>query len=279
MNTLGPTSVLKNVADAHASLCRFGLKIPESGISLQMASSALLEFTTLAPSLTVLQIEILCAIVCVFDHTIEIQPQGPQTLLGDQLLRLDDIIKQQETQAIILTNLTSEIKDSIDMSTENLDRIVEKVNTTIQDTSAQSEPSRPTYAATTKINIPRIHAGVLAKSEAANQLVIIKSSSPSTQELSEKELIAKANMVISLLKDSGTETPDDILFLSARKLRSGAISFELDSAESANWLKGYSRRQEFLSNFDVNAFFIDKTYHLVAEFVPISLTTTEILTL
>ncbi|KIK75709.1 hypothetical protein PAXRUDRAFT_29052 [Paxillus rubicundulus Ve08.2h10] len=212
----------------------------------------------MAPSLTFLQIEILCTLVCTLDHTIENQPQGPQILLSDQLQFLDSIIKQQESQAIMLTNLASEIKDSINMSTENLDKTVEKANTTIQEMSTQNLPSRLTYASSTKLNISRSHAKVPAKSEATSRIAIIKSLTTSTQEFSKKELIAKANMVISLLKDSGTEPPDDILFLSTRKLRSGSISFKMDNMESANWLKEYPNCQDFLSHFNANAFFVNK---------------------
>ena len=61
---------IKDPAAAHQLLNKYSMKIPDMGITLKGVSLAILEFTTTAPTLTPLHVEILHAIHVVLDQAI-----------------------------------------------------------------------------------------------------------------------------------------------------------------------------------------------------------------
>ncbi|KAH7917501.1 hypothetical protein BV22DRAFT_1026239, partial [Leucogyrophana mollusca] len=71
-----------------------------------------------------------------------------------------------------------------------------------------------------------------------------------------------------MLSTSGIDPPQGIAFLSARKLRSGGVVYELNSESAAKWLNSREIRSAFTGHFGPNAVIKDRVLQVVVENVP-----------
>ncbi|KIK82764.1 hypothetical protein PAXRUDRAFT_14667 [Paxillus rubicundulus Ve08.2h10] len=254
-------------------LARNSLATPETGLSVQQIALALLEFTTSAPGITPLQADVLRAIAVVLEHA---QTPDPLVLLGEEIQCLADVTQHHESQAVVLTNTAQELKETLHNSVEHFKKCVEKACNTLQEMSNNHGTTpgntRMSYVGAVKSNSPTQHRDILAKSKAITRQVLINSGpNQNLHTLTEKELVAKANIALGLLKDNSEDLPEDMTFFSTRKLRNSTTIFEVDRPESAEWLKETDNRQSFLAQFDANAYFIDKSFKTIVEFIPVTL--------
>ena len=225
---------LKELPEAQHLLSQFGLNIPSLGtpIPLPAISAALLEFITTAPSLTPLHSDILKPLFVVLNTAVTSQAEaeakkGPQTATQDHMSKLAELVERQETQCDRLKNILDAInytKAAVDNSVGNLDSAVDQAHTALQEATAHPALSTATatqlstYANTLKNGIPSQHAEILAQSEVQSRQVIIKCDTEDLYDLSEKELVTKANLAIENLLNQGSDVPVGAKFLSARKL-------------------------------------------------------------
>ena len=262
---------LKDLPGAHHLLTQFGLKVPSNGITLNAISAALFEFTTMAHA------DILKALFVALDNAIQTREQekGPQTLSHALSEKMEELIARQESQAEKLTRISDEIKTSIDLSTDALEKATEQACTALKELPpppAIPPPPRPTiYADALKYGTPALHAEVLAQSEAETRQVTIKCETNDLYNLSEQELVLKANIVIENIAEEEDASPPGTRFLSARKKKGMKICLELNAQESGEWLSKKPNQQAFLQHFGVNASLVPKTYKAVVEFVPVTL--------
>ena len=288
LSTAGPQP-LKELPEAQHLLSQFGLNVPSLGTPdpLPAISTALLEFITMAPSLIPLHSDILKALFVTLNAAITSQAQaqdeakkGPQTATQDHMSKPAELIERQETQCDRLENILNAInhtKVAVNNSVGNLDSAVNQAHTALQEATAHpalgtaTATQLSTYANALKNGTPSQHAEILAQSEAQSHQVIIKCDTEDLYDLSEKELVAKANLAIENLLNQGSDVPMGAKFLSARKLTRLRICLKLNSQQNADWLRKKDNQETFLQNFGANTSFIDNTFRAVVEFIPITL--------
>ena len=188
------------------------------------------------------------------------------------MTHLENIIERQETQIERLSTITNDIKDTTDQSKNAIDKAVEHTRTALEEitTLPTTTATRGSYADALKNGTPAQHAEVLAQSEAQSHQVIIKNDSNNLHDLTEKELVTKANLPIENMGLIADNLPINFTFLSARKLRGSKVSYEINTQENAKWLRKTENQQLFLQYYDGSATIVQKTYKTVVEFVPIT---------
>ncbi|KAG1794808.1 uncharacterized protein HD556DRAFT_1236238, partial [Suillus plorans] len=131
-----------------------------------------------------------------------------------------------------------------------------------------------TYAHAARTNAPPPLTKILARSEAQARQILIDRRSfgeiDTLRGLTEAELVAKAKLTLELVEKDGVPIPQGLTFQSARRLPHGGILYELDSAESAQWLNTPTHRGKFAVNFGPNATIKDRSFNILVENVPLS---------
>ena len=130
-----------------------------------------------------------------------------------------------------------------------------------------------TYAARTSAHIPAVHSKVMAcKEERQRQVLFTKAQGMISQGLDDQDpqiLITKANLALTAMKATHDDIPDAIQFMSAKTLAKGDILFDMDSPESAEWIKKDGIRLEFMQGFGAMSEIKDREHACVVENVPI----------
>jgi hypothetical protein len=126
------------------------------------------------------------------------------------------------------------------------------------------------YAAALKGNVPFSHPNNLAKARARAKQILIDTDPQGEQdtlgELTEQELVAKANEAISNLEEDHDLA--SIEFIGAKKLANGGIVFDLDTEQAAKWIQ--ANKNAFTSKFSGTATIKERALTVIVEYVPLS---------
>ena len=129
------------------------------------------------------------------------------------------------------------------------------------------------YAARTSAYVPAVHSKVMArKDERQRQVLFTKTQGMTSQGLDDQDpqiLITKANLALTAMKATHDDIPDAIQFMSAKTLAKGDILFDMDSPESAEWIRKDGIRLEFMQGFGAMSEIKDREHSCVVENVPI----------
>ncbi|KAJ7216435.1 hypothetical protein GGX14DRAFT_391260 [Mycena pura] len=123
---------------------------------------------------------------------------------------------------------------------------------------------------------PPQHAAALANAQARDCQVMVDRSplveNHGLAQLSEKELVEKANLALHQVKGVlGEDTaPDRMSFIGARRLRSGAVVFHLTTAAAAEWIRSPKRMDAFLAGMGGTSVYKPRAFSVVVEFVPVT---------
>lgn len=113
----------------------------------------------------------------------------------------------------------------------------------------------------------------MARQGARDRQILIDFASPAdkdaSKDMSETELVAKANLVIGLLREEGGEMPDAITFSSIRKLRHGGCLYEMNTVEATRWLKRDENMRLFQRKFGLDAVVKARHYAVMLKNLPI----------
>lgn len=88
--------------------------------------------------------------------------------------------------------------------------------------------------------------------------------------LTERELIEKAKIAKDLMGIQGIDSPK-VEFITACKLINGGILYELSTVDAAKWFAKEEVRAAFLDKFSAGAIIKERTFPVIAEFVPVTL--------
>jgi hypothetical protein len=169
-----------------------------------------------------------------------------------------------------------ETEETVETSTANLESCVENACAAIRELPAQQPPPPPptqkSYSGAAKEGLSRLHAEVLARSEVKGREIVIKCDSPSVMELSEKEITVKANLALEPT-DEGDPQPENMTCLNIRHARESLIILELDRLESVQWLRLPRNKYNFLQCFGTDVTVLERSFKVLAEFVPVTLDT------
>ena len=110
-----------------------------------------------------------------------------------------------------------------------------------------------TYAATAQGSTRPEVAEVLARGlNSDKQLLIYLDKSlagPSPIDLTEKDLVAKANTALELMRVPSNNKPSSIIFIAAMKMHNGNVIYQLNSTHAAVWLYNTEVQKAFLLTY------------------------------
>lgn len=169
-----------------------------------------------------------------------------------------------------MDDFNNEIQETTDQLTQVTQELTEKTSETIQ--TPIQKPM--TYASITQQYIPPVHETAISRGETSDKQLIIQKDPNATDNalnnLTEKDLVAKANTALDLMGTDASNKPSDTNFVGAKKLRNGNVIYQLNSKEAANWLKQLDTQKAFIANYGGTTNIRNKLYHVIAEFVPTS---------
>ena len=111
------------------------------------------------------------------------------------------------------------------------------------------------------------------KDERQRQGLFTKTQGMTSQGLDDQDpqiLIAKANLALTAMKATHDDIPNAIQLMSAKTLAKGDILFDMDSPESAEWIRKDRICLEFMQGFGAMSEIKDCEHSCVVENVPIS---------
>lgn len=89
-----------------------------------------------------------------------------------------------------------------------------------------------------------------------------------TENLTDVEILEKARLALENMDT--TSCPVTPRFLSARKAKTNAITYELNDSSAVKWLSLNQHRETFLQGFGGSMDMRPKTFQVIAEFTPVS---------
>ena len=130
------------------------------------------------------------------------------------------------------------------------------------------------YTNITKQHVPPAHEAIIARGDQTAKQILIqkdpKSADNPYSDLTEKELVTKANTTLELMDTDALEMPPGVAFVGAKKMRNGNILYQLNTYDAGNWMKMEDVQKVFMENYGGTASMQNKLYYVIAEFVPIS---------
>jgi len=91
-------------------------------------------------------------------------------------------------------------------------------------------------------------------------------------ELTEKQLVEKANVALDLMGLQAEDKPEGTRFVGVSKLNGvGGVMYEMDSEEAVEWLKGGNVMKVFIAKMGSTADYRAQMYEVVVDWVPMML--------
>ena len=138
-----------------------------------------------------------------------------------------------------------------------------------------------TYTERLKKGIPIVHASAVAKAEIQKRRIRLIKATGMVGEgmsmLTEKQLVEKANLALALMETDMERKPGVVKFIGASKDRGiGGVTYELNSMEVTEWIKGKTVMSAFLANMGSMTDYKEQTYKVVMDWVPVTLESTNL---
>ena len=129
-----------------------------------------------------------------------------------------------------------------------------------------------TYAAAVQTQIPTAHAMVVSKGETSDKQILIQKDPNTTDNaldnLTERDLVTKANTAIDLMGIEATDAPTGIVFVGVKKLRNSNVLYQFNTKDAAIWFNQPGVQHAFLTKYRGTSNIENKLFYIVAEFVP-----------
>ena len=191
--------------------------------------------------------------------------------------KIDEFRKDFQDVADQLTETTLELSQTTqDLTTKTSSPTpTPTIATTPESTTSPPYQSGPaSYAAIASRQIDPAHADVIARSANAEKQILILANKTNPEappsDLTEKDLVTKANLALELMDDPGTNKPTAITFIAAKKLQNDNVLYQLNSPQAAKWLRNPKVQATFLQSYSSTAHIRNKLYHVIVEFAPTS---------
>jgi hypothetical protein len=201
--------------------------------------------------------------------------------------QVDRVIEEHDTLENRVLDIVSRLEDlhALVLETREQTRLVTATAESIKDhietiPPLATNPGHPapesqnpnTYAR--RAQLPAIHSKVMARNdERLRQVMFTKAQGMASQGLDSHDpqtIVAKANLALKAMTSSHNDIPKGIQFLSAKTLRRGDIVFDMDSPQSAEWLRKEGVRIEFMQGFGAMSEIKDREHACVIENVPVN---------
>jgi hypothetical protein len=188
---------------------------------------------------------------------------------------------RRETHAILdlMNSTTLDLSEKIELATNSANQPMQSPPTpqttpatyaaALQSIQSQSQP------------LPPRHAEVITRSQGRTRQILIERPPPTTNEgnppeqaetvLTEKELVAKANLAVKMMGIAGTDRPSgDNPFVGALRLRRGGVLYTMASDEAVNWIKMNDVKKAFEEQYGGMFAIKERGYPVIVEFVPVT---------
>ena len=193
--------------------------------------------------------------------------------------QMTNLEKQLDEKTSVVLSMVDQAYSKIQQATATLERSINDAtahtshtpHTTPSIRTPDAAPDSQTYASVVHSHLPTSHLSNLARQKTQRKRILLDSiadSPRSISDLSEAQIVAKANIA---LEQMGDETTPAGQFTGARILRNGGVLIEANEEALIAWVQDDARREEFQNAFDGGQARIkDKTYSVIIEFVPIA---------
>lgn len=191
----------------------------------------------------------------------------------DRLIATTDEIRTASsantTAAVTLAELVDNTKQELKNASHNLAHATEA--------HASSHSVSPLLQKASYANVvnQKAHDRATARCESQTCTVRItpsQSGPSSINDLDKEVLVEKANKALDLLRGTSTDIPSKAKFLSARKAKTGSILYEVNSEETAAWIRTPEGRRSFTAHFGPDVSLATKPFPVIAEYVPVRTT-------
>jgi len=211
------------------------------------------------------------------------------TMLGRAKSTMEEASDNLLSAAISATNTMDEFREECQRLTADLKEATEEAAEMIGEIPGRRADERRekspapmgegTYADRVRRNTappPPIHAVVIARGEMQKRRVqLVKAAGlegDGMAELTEKQLVEKANVALDLMGLQAEDKPKGTRFVGVSKLNgAGGVMYEMDSEGAAEWLKGGDVMKAFIAKMGSTADYRAQTYEVVVDWVPTTL--------
>ncbi|KAG1885400.1 hypothetical protein F4604DRAFT_1918096 [Suillus subluteus] len=297
INDPATQSSVKDENTACAELEKKLLLTPAAEITLDFLTTALLDFSVQAHSLTPMHVDILRAMAILLfktDHNrkANILANSINTLLEEPINHLEKLagthtkrsnkipvlqktIKRVEEAADGVYSSIADIKNAIEViapSINSLQSQVKDLNSkTLSTLTQQPATSRPSYSSITAAHLPPMVDQAIARA-AIRAHQILLDPNPGTQlfppNSSSSDIAAKLGEAITHIRQDDTPTSNIKAIL---PLCNGSIIVELDNESLANWLCAPPGKNALTEHLGLSASIRMQTFSIVAQYLPINL--------
>ena len=128
-----------------------------------------------------------------------------------------------------------------------------------------------TYARAAGRIIPPKHAEAITRGDMLERRFLVGGKDDKAlSDLSEKELVSKANTTLDIMESAALGSPVGIEFVGADVLRSGTVAYHLNTLDAARWLQKDENTKAFMSHFGGASLAKPMLIHALVEFVPLT---------
>ena len=119
------------------------------------------------------------------------------------------------------------------------------------------------------------HATVVARAESQKRKIwLVKATGlvgEGMSELSEKQLVEKANIALTLMSEGEERRLAEAKFVGASKERGlGGVTYEMNTVGMATWLREKTTMSDFLNNMGSMTDYKEQMYNVVIDWTPVS---------
>ena len=285
-----PGMDVRDTETARAHLLIGAFMVEGMETSMGMLSTVTLQLSQM-PKLTKPTIEAFRALAFLIDEASQKQiadvimdhiEKSLDTVLGHVKTTLEEVSSDLSSAAISATNTMDEFHDECHKLTEELAEAAGAVVETagampILQGTWNKDPvpdgGLGTYANMARKMVPLMHADTIARGEMQKRWVrLVKAAGLEVDgvvELTEKQLVEKANVALDLMGLQAEDKPDGTIFVGATKLRgaAGGAMYEMNLEEAVEWLKEGDMMKVFITKMGSTADHKAQTYEVVVDWV------------
>jgi len=182
-----------------------------------------------------------------------------------------ELQKGMETVREDLQKLVENVKDEV----SKLAEVAAETTRNTGRVSAQYQglgTARGTYADALNSRLPTTHLSTLSRTGVREKQVLVDkdlaAETSQLQDLSEQELVAKANEALESMAAQLTNGLEGPRAVGTRKLRNGGVVYELNSTEAAQWVR--SEKTTFTDGFGGASVIRERAISVIVEYVPVA---------
>ncbi|KAF8805088.1 hypothetical protein BYT27DRAFT_7105687, partial [Phlegmacium glaucopus] len=205
------------------------------------------------------------------------------TVLGCAKSDMEEASGNLVAAAISATNTMEEFREECQRLTADLKEAADGAAGAVEEIARERGDERQvkspgltgggTYADQVRKVLPPMHAVVIARGERQKRRVrLVKTpglEADGLAELTEKQLVEKANMALDLMGPQGEAKPEGTCFVGANKLNgAGGVMYEMNSEEAAEWVKDGDVMKAFIAKMGSTADYRAQMYEVVVDWVP-----------